>query len=255
MGSVYEGKKVDNYHFNLFQKKCCFTDDTVITIAIAEALLCLKSNKKMNSYEIYKKKMRKWGQQYPDAGYGNGFYKWLFMPIPAPYYSYGNGSAMRISAIAHAFKDLKKVLHEAKVSAEVTHNHPEGIKGAQAIAMAIYLAKQKKSKVEIKKKMCKQFNYVFLNDIQHYRDKIKNDLTCQITVPIAISAFLESKDYESTIRNAVYIGGDSDTLACMAGGIAEAFYGIPENMKKKAFTFIPGDMKKVIKNFYQKFNL
>ncbi len=246
IGSVYERRNIKSTEFELFQKKSVFTDDTVLTIALAEALLTNKN---------YTQALQKYGKKYPNAGYGGNFYRWIFSDNPQPYNSWGNGSAMRVSPVAYAFNNIEKVLEEAEKTALVTHNHPEGVKGAQAIAAAIFMARTEKSKNEIKSYVQETFNYDLERSIEEIRPVYKFDVSCQGSVPEAIIAFLESSDFESAIRLAISLGGDSDTIAAMSGSIAEAFYKkIPENILSEAKKRLPDEFIDVIERFAEKFD-
>lgn len=215
IGSSYEFKGIKTADFPLSTSRSRFTDDTVMTVAVADCILNVK---------VYAATFKEYGRRYPDAGYGGMFYDWLFSDKSEPYNSYGNGSAMRVSPIGFAFKTLEEVLREAERSAIPTHNHPEGIKGAQAIASAIFLARTGKSKNDIRDFAEENFGYNLDRTLEEIRPNYHFDETCQGSVSEAIIAFLESTDYEDAIRKAISLGGDADTLACMAGGIAEAFY-------------------------------
>jgi ADP-ribosylglycohydrolase len=222
IGSSYEFNNVKSIDFELFTPDTYFTDDSVMTIATMHALL-----KSADYSEVY----RSFGRIFPHRGYGGGFRKWLFSANPQPYNSWGNGSAMRASPIGWYCSSIDDVLAEAKRSAEVTHNHPEGIKGAQAAALAVFLARAGESKEAIKKTIQERFGYDLDRTIDKIRPVYEFNESCQGTVPEAIIAFFESTDYENAIRLAISIGGDSDTLAAITGGIAEAFYReIPEDI-------------------------
>ena len=229
IGSPFEfdrGDKTKN--FDLFSKGCEFTDDTVMTIAVGEALLAVGVDAKPEDIEEdVVSNMQKWGRQYPDAGYGGRFGYWLGESNPKPYDSYGNGSAMRVSAAGWLYKSIERTREVAKATANVTHNHPEGIKGAEATASAIFMARNGFSKDEIKYYIEKEFDYDLDRTLDEIRPEYHMDETCQRTVPEAIIAFLEAEDFEDAIRNAVSLGGDTDTLGAITGSIAEAFYGIP----------------------------
>lgn len=231
VGSKYEFTSDKTKDFELFSDDSCLTDDSIMTVAVGCA--CADSNlhdeKDFKSSVIWY--MRRIGRQYPRAGYGGMFYRWLISDIMPAYNSFGNGSAMRVSPVAWVAESLEQTETLAKWSAEVTHNHPEGIKGAQAVAAAIYLARMGKSKAEIKDYIEK--NYYNLDfKLDEIRPHYEFDVTCQGSVPQAIQCFLESADFEDSLRNAISLGGDGDTIAAMAGAIAEAFYGIPKEMKK-----------------------
>ena len=222
IGSVYEGSKARNTNFKLFTPYSHFTDDTVMTLATADTLL--NGTSYPENYKLY-------GRNFPNRGYGGRFKEWLASDSLLPYQSYGNGSAMRVSPIGFAFDKLYEVLSEAKESASATHDHPEGIKGAEAIASAIFMAREGKSKEEIRTYIQDTFGYNLQRTIAKIRPNYTFDASCQGTVPEAIIAFLDSHNFESCIRLAVSLGGDVDTLAAMAGGIAQAYYGkIPYEM-------------------------
>ena len=216
IGSVYEFNNTRTTDFPLFKRETTFTDDTVMTIAIADAILHNKD---------FAQTILDYGKRYPNRGYGTSFFNWLAHDTPAPpYNSWGNGSAMRVSAVGFAYNDLDKVLKKAEKTAVVTHNHPEGIKGAQATAAAIFLARTGKNKAEIKAYIEQKFGYDLDFTLDEIRPTFPFDESCQGTVPQSIVAFLESTDYDSAIRLAISLGGDSDTIACITGGIAIAFY-------------------------------
>ncbi|NBU97953.1 MAG: hypothetical protein EBS19_07055 [Spirochaetia bacterium] len=215
IGSRFEFNNHRSEDFTLFTEKSVVTDDTILSIATAD---CLLHNKEYAStYQLY-------AQKYPNGNYGGMFSKWVYESDPKPYGSFGNGSGMRVSPVGWFFSSLEDTLKEAEKSAVVTHNHPEGIKGAQSIAMAIYLARNGSSKEEIKSAIESKFNYALDFNLDTLRKTNKFDETCQVTVPQSIYCFLISNSFEDAIRKAISIGGDSDTIACMTGGIAEAFY-------------------------------
>jgi len=216
IGSVHEGTLAKAKDFALFLPVSTFTDDTVLAVAVASAV---------RTREDYGTAMRHWGRRYPHAGYGGGFRRWLMQDDAGPYGSFGNGSAMRVAAIGWAFDELDDVLREAKRSAEVTHSHPEGIRGAQATAAAIHCARHGGTKAQIAGLLSGRFGYDCTEGLEELRGRIGFDVTCRGTVPAAAVAFLESADFEDAVRNAVSLGGDADTLACIAGAMAEAFYG------------------------------
>lgn len=229
IGSPFEfdrGDKTKN--FDLFSKGCGFTDDSVMTIAVGEALLAVGPEAAVKEIEdAVASNMQDWGRRYPHAGYGGRFRHWLKEKNPKPYRSYGNGSAMRVSAAGWLYDSIERTREVARATANVTHNHPEGIKGAEATASAIYMARNGSSKEEIKAYIEREFHYNFDRTLDEIRPGYHMDETCQRTVPEAIIAFLESKDFEDAVRNAVSLGGDTDTLGAITGSIAEAFYGIP----------------------------
>jgi len=241
IGSVYEKNNIKTTEFELFAPDCHFTDDTVMTVAIADSILHDKD---------YSIALRDWGLQFPFAGYGANFKKWLVGILPGPYNSWGNGSAMRVSPIAYACNSIEAVLAEAKRSAAITHNHPEGIKGAQAMAVAVFLARIGYSRNAIKAHIEQTFRYNLSRRLHDIRPNYTFDVSCQGSVPEAMIAFLESQDFEGAIRNAVSLGGDTDTIASMTGAIAEAFYKeIPEKIIVKVKSMLPGKMLGVVENF------
>jgi len=251
IGSPYEfdrGDKTKN--FPLFSEYSDYTDDTVMTIAVAEAFYDAMN---VEDDEWRKKRlisgMQKFGRRYPDAGYGSMFRRWLKDRNPKPYGSYGNGSAMRVASIGWLYDDFDTVRKMAKLSAEVTHDHPEGIKGAEAVACAIFLARTGYTKGEIKEYTETLFEYDLSRTCDEIRPTYHHDESCQRTVPEAIIAFLESTSFEDAIRNAVSLGGDCDTLTCITGSIAEAFYGVPEELKQECRNRLPRDLKEVLMRF------
>jgi len=245
VGSVYEWNNIKTKDFPLFRPDCFFTDDTVMTLAIAEGL--------MNGGEAvhYIAAMKKYGELYPHAGYGGRFSSWLFSDATEPYNSWGNGSAMRVSAVAWYFDTLSEVEAHAQKSAEVTHNHPEGIKGAQATAAAVFLARKGRSKDEIRSYVEEQYGYDLSRSLDDIRPVYTFNESCQKTVPEAIIAFLESVDFEDAIRNAISLGGDSDTLAAITGSIAEAAYGIPEDIRDRALSYLDKRLIAIYKRFME----
>lgn len=230
IGSPFEFDRGDKTkEFDLFTKGCDFTDDSVMTIAVGEALLAVGPEATVKEIEeAVVTNMQDWGKRYPYAGYGGRFKYWLRERNPKPYGSYGNGSAMRVSAVGWLYDSLERTREVARATANVTHNHPEGIKGAEATASAIYMARNESSKEEIKEYIEREFHYNLDRTLDEIRPGYHMDETCQRTVPEAIIAFLESKDFEDAIRNAVSLGGDTDTLGAITGSIAEAFYGISD---------------------------
>jgi ADP-ribosylglycohydrolase len=246
IGSVFEWNNIKTTDFDLFNPKCDFTDDTVLTIAVADCIL----NKKDFAKTIWE-----FGRKYRGRGYGGSFRNWLQEDNLKPYGSFGNGSAMRASAVGFALNDIETVMEVAKQSAEVTHNHPEGIKGAQATATAIFLARQGKSKQEIKDYISRTFKYNLDFTLDEIRPTYKFDVTCQGSVPQAIVAFLESSDFESAIRLAISIGGDSDTIASITGGIASAFYKqIPTEIMDFVVDKLPSEYVEIMNKFDEKYD-
>ena len=252
VGSPYEFDR--NNHkskdFALLSEKSHFTDDTVMTVAVARGLMAGQGNAPKTFAEV-QHEMRRWGRAYLHAGYGGMFRRWLRAEHPQPYGSFGNGSAMRVAAAGWLFDTLDKTLEMAKVTAEVTHNHPEGIKGAQATAAAIFLARTGHSKPEIRQYVEQTFGYDLSRTCDEIRPGYRHVETCQQTVPEAIIAFLESTGFEDALRNAVSLGGDSDTLACITGGIAEAFYGMPSELQQETLKRLPEEMRAAYELFRQ----
>jgi ADP-ribosylglycohydrolase len=241
IGSVYEHHNVLSKKFDLFSPDAFFTDDTVLTVALADTLL--HGTPYLDNLILYY-------NRYPGAGFGGYFVRWVNSGDRRPYYSFGNGSAMRVSPVGFAFNDLETVLREAEKSAEVTHNHPEGIKGAQATAAAIWHARQRHNKMEIKSYIESYFGYNLSRRLDDIRLVYNYNETCQGSVPEAIIAFLESTDFEDAIRNAISIGGDSDTIACITGGIAEAYYGgVPEAIRKFTLAKLDQQLTDVVSEF------
>ena len=245
IGSVYEINNIKTKEFPLFSPDCRFTDDTVLTVAVADVLL---------NGGNYTQSFKNYCRRYPNAGYGANFGYWAMSERTEPYNSWGNGSAMRVSPIGFALNDLNSVLSEAKRSAEVTHNHPEGIKGAQATASAIFLARTKKDKKLIKSYIETAFGYDLNFSIEQIRQNYQFNVSCQGSVPEAIVAFLESTDFEDAIRNAISIGGDSDTIACITGGIAQAFYGgVPKAIAQQVLNILDEPLRQTTEAFNLKY--
>lgn len=245
IGSRYEWHPVKTTDFELLHDDCFFTDDTVLTIAVASALL---------QGGTFAEEIWDLGNRYPDRGYGNNFMRWLSGSKKEPYHSYGNGSALRVSPIGWAFNTVEDVLENAYQSAVVTHDHPEGIKGAQSVALAVWMSRQKSSKEEIRSEITKRFGYDLDRTLAEIRPLYTFDVTCQGSVPEAIIAFLESQDYESAVRNAISLGGDADTQAAIAGSIAEAYYGpISNELVHFVKKVLPDEFWKVIKEFNTQF--
>ncbi|NOY75584.1 MAG: ADP-ribosylglycohydrolase family protein [Kiritimatiellaeota bacterium] len=246
IGSVYEFNPIKTTDFPLFQDSSRFTDDTVLTVALASSILFGLD---------YRNELEKFYYKYPHAGYGGNFHKWASGHDHSPYNSWGNGSAMRVSPVGFAYDSIEDVLRFSRESAEITHNHPEGIKGAQATALAVFLARTEQDKASIKKEISKRFDYDLERTLDEIRPGYSFDVSCQGTVPEAIIAFLESDDYEDAVRKAVSLGGDSDTLACIIGGIAQAFYGnIPSMIIDETKNFLTEDLWDITEQFNKKFN-
>jgi ADP-ribosylglycohydrolase len=245
IGSVYEHHPIKTKDFPLFHPHCRFTDDTVLTVAVADAILTGRS---------YAESARSIAPRYPNAGYGEFFLRWLESESSGPYNSWANGSAMRVSPVGFAFSAEEEVLKEARLTAEFSHNHPEGIKGAQATALAVFLARTGHDKEDIRGQIVSRFEYDLDRTVDDIRPGYSFDVSCQGTVPEAMVAFLESDSYEDAVRNAVSLGGDSDTLACITGGIAEAFYGgVPEDIGAKVKEYLPADLWEITEAFCGKY--
>ncbi len=241
IGSVYEANPIKYTNFPLFNRYSTFTDDTVLTVAVAYSIL-----KKIG----YVRSLKMFGRKYPDAGYGGLFYNWIFSSESKPYNSWGNGSAMRVSPIGFAFSSVEDVLREASMTAKVTHNHPEAIKGAQATALAIFLSRLGKSKKDIRNEIIERFNYDLNRTLDEIRPNYHFDISCQGSVPESIIAFLESKDYVDAIRKVISLGGDSDTMANITGGIAQAFYReIPQKIITNIRNRLPEEFLLIVDEF------
>ncbi len=251
IGSQFEfdrGNK--SREFELFGKKCEYTDDTVMTVAVAEALL--DAGKDADEKTVKEKlvaSLKKWGKKYPYAGYGNRFKLWVLSDKSEPYGSYGNGSGMRVSPVGWLYDSMERTREVARWTAEITHNHPEGIKGAESTAAAIFMARHHAAFEEISNYIEDEFGY----DLSRTLDEIRPDYChvedCMKTMPEAFTCFLEAGSYEECIRNVMYIGGDTDTLGAIAGAIAEAYWGIPEDLIRKAKEYLPDDIKAVVERF------
>lgn len=246
VGSRFEWHNIKKKAFRFFDPHCFFTDDTLMTLAIAKA--CYE-----NQYHIdaLGKECIKWmqeiGRPYPQCGYGSRFKDWIYADNPQPYHSFGNGAAMRVSAVAYVARTLDECVRMSEAVTSVSHDHPQGIKGAEAIAVAVFMAHHGASKDEIKAKMREYYNLDFTLDA--IRPFYSFNETCMGTVPPAIVAFLESTDFEDAIRNAISIGGDSDTLAACTGAIAEAFYGVPDHLREYVIGRLPQELIDIIVEF------
>lgn len=245
VGSVYESRNIKSMDFELFSERSRFTDDSIMTLAVAKWL----TDDKNHSLEYLIDCMQDLGKKYPNAGYGGTFIEWLNVEKPQPYYSWGNGSAMRVSPIGIYAKTLDEALALAALSASVSHNHPEGIKGAQAIAASIFLCKEGKSKVEIKKYLEKSFGYDLNRTTDEIRPNYDFDVSCQGSVPEAITVFLEGNSFEEVLRLAISLGGDSDTIACMACSIAACMYKIPLTIIEKCDTYLTDELIEIKDRF------
>ena len=253
IGSPYEfdrGEKTKD--FELFPSRARFTDDTVMTIAVAEALFCAGTDADEATVKTdVVHFMQRWGRRYPRAGYGGMFRKWLVTEHPQPYGSFGNGSAMRVSSVGWLYDTLSRTREVARWTAEVTHNHPEGVKGAESVASAIFLARTGHAKDAIYDYITEEFGYDLSRTLDTIRPGYRMDVTCPGSVPEAIIAFLESTDMIDAIRGAVSIGGDTDTIACIAGGIAESYYGCPDDLRSICESRLPEEMRTVLYAFKQ----
>lgn len=246
IGSAFEFCNYKGKDFDLFDEFRSFTDDSVMTVAICKALM------ESDTFDSLSKKtienMQEFGIKYPNAGYGNMFRSWIKSENPTPYNSFGNGSAMRVSGVAYVAKSIEEVKKLSNIVTSVTHNHPEGIKGAEAVSVAIYLSRQGATKDEIKDYIEKNYYSLDFN-IDDIRETYYFSETCQGSVPQAIKCFLESKDFEDAIRIAISLGGDSDTIGAIAGSIAEAYYGVPSYIKESAITYLDENLYDVLKKF------
>jgi len=245
VGSIYEGENIKTKKFPLFSPRCFFTDDTVLTVSLADAILKGQS---------YVANLKQFCHDYPNRGYGGSFVRWARGSSTEPYNSWGNGAAMRISPVGFAYDDIETVLQKAEEFTAVTHNHPEGIKGGQSTAAAIYLARTGQTKDQIKAFIQSSFGY----DLSRHVDEIRPTYTfmesSQGTVPQAIRAFLDSTDFEDAIRTAVSLGGDTDTLTCITGGIAQAFYGgVPDDIQTKVYGFLDDKLGQITRLFMEKY--
>jgi len=252
VGSPYEFNEnnIKTKEFPLFSPRSEFTDDTVMTLAVAKAFMDAgaEADDETVLAHLYTE-MKRLGRAYPAAGYGARFSMWLFLQGGVPYNSYGNGSAMRVSAIGWMYDSIEATRKAARLSAQITHNHPEGIKGAEATAAAIFLARRGSSKQEIRDYITAEFGYDLSRTCDEIRPTYRHVESCQQTVPEAIIAFLEGENFEDVLRTAVSLGGDSDTLTAIAGSIAEAYYGAPEELKQEALCRLPDDLKDILLRF------
>lgn len=253
VGSRFERHNHKSKDFELFTDQCRFTDDTAMTVAIAKALLeCNGDYTDLSNHAI--RCMQEIGQKYPDSGYGRIFYQWLHKKAPESYWSYGNGSAMRVSPVAYVAKSAKECIELAEAVTRISHDHPEGMKGAEAIALMTLGARSSLPK-SLLRDVAQARYYILDFTIDKIRPKYRFDASCQGSVPQAIEAFLESEDFEDAIRIAVSLGGDSDTIAAMTGSLAGAYYGVPNELRKRALTYLPRDFLDILEEFeatYQK---
>ena len=247
IGSIYEGTGIKTKDFALFTPQSTFTDDSVLTVAVAEWIL---GGRELTDL------LHEYFAAYPGRGYGGAFHDWAQRQGRRPYNSFGNGAAMRVSPVGFAFDTMDEVLAWAEKSAAVTHNHPEGIRGAQATAAAIYCARQTRDKAAIRDTLELQFGYDLSRTLEEIRPDYNFDVTCQGSVPEALIAFLESSDWEDPIRNAISLGGDADTLACIAGGVAEAYYGgLPPELAGNVLARLDPRLADVVRRFRERYGL
>ena len=247
-GSRFEWENIKTKEFAFLHPDCRMTDDSIMTLAVAKAILDSREDRSTLGQQAVVW-MQKLGRKYPDAGFGGRFSRWLLDPDPKPYGSYGNGAAMRVSPCGFAAQSLEEAKELARTVTEVTHNHPEGIKGAEATACIIYLARTGKTREEIRSFVCEHY-YPLNFTLDEIRPSYRFDVSCQGSVPQAIEAFLESTDYEDAIRNAISIGGDSDTIAAIAGGMAQAFFGIPGPLRDAAMhDFRDDGLREILREF------
>jgi ADP-ribosylglycohydrolase len=251
VGSVYEWDNLKSKDFFFLTPKCFFTDDSIMTIAIAVALLKSRKDPELLKTMIVPL-MQQIGRPYPRSGYGGHFYEWMYHDDPKPYNSLGNGAGMRVSAVGRVASSIEEVKLLSKLVTEVTHNHPEGLRAAEAIAMCTFLAYQGKSKEDIRTYVQDHY-YPLEFTLDEIRPFYTYDVTAPGSTPEAIVAFLESTDYEDAIRNAISIGGDSDTIAAMTGAIAEAYYGIPKSIKSKGLKYLTPTLYRYVVEFESKY--
>jgi ADP-ribosylglycohydrolase len=241
IGSHFESYPTKRTDFPRFAERTCFTDDTVLTVAVADAIL---------RGQPYAQALRDFGRRYPDRGYGNNFYCWMLNEAMGPYGSWGNGSAMRVSPVGHAFDSVERVLAQARESAVPTHDHEEGVKGAQSVALAIFLARGGAEKERIRDEVSARFGYDLDRTLEQIRPRYCFEISCQTSVPESIIAFVESESVEDAIRKAISLGGDSDTMGCIAGSIAEAYYGEPPaDLVAGVRGFLPAEFLRIIDEF------
>ena len=246
-GSRFEWHNHKSKEFELFTNRCGPTDDSIMTLAVANAIMnCAGDYSRLESEAI--SCMQEYGRRYPDAGYGGRFYRWIFSSNPKPYNSYGNGAAMRVSPCGFAAKSLEEAMLLARTVTQVTHNHPESMKAAEAVISAIYLARIGKTLDEIQDYITERYYRIDFT-LDEIRPSYHFDVSCQGSVPQAFAALFESSGFEDAIRNAISIGGDSDTIAAITGGMAEAYYGVPEDIRKQAMGFLDDDLSGILLEF------
>jgi len=251
IGSRFEFNNIKTKSFNLFDRDCCFTDDTVLTCCVAEGLMRSWKKDEFNTLStVARDTMREIGFWYPRCGYGGRFIRWMYAPVAEPYNSCGNGSAMRISPVGDIAKDIEEAKEMSFAVTAISHDHPEGIKGAEATAVAIVLAKQGKNKMDIRSYIEDKY-YDLSTTVDEYRKETDGHgkEICQISVPQALRCFYEGNSYRDVIRNCISIGGDSDTIAAIAGGIAEAYYGVPQNVRGHALSYLNNELRLITRRF------
>ena len=247
VGSRFEWDNHKSKNFDLFTLGCSPTDDSIMSLAVAKALLASKEDWSRLS-ENAVKYMQEVGRDYPNCGYGGNFFYWILSDNPQPYASYGNGAAMRISAVGFVADSIEQAKYLSQAVTQVSHNHPEGIKGAEAVAIAIFLARKGYSLLEIRNYIERHY-YPMDFTLDQIREAYIFDVTCQGSVPQAFQAFFESENFEDAIRNAISIGGDSDTIAAICGGLAEAYYGIPDSIRQEALSFLDERLLEIVVEF------
>lgn len=252
VGSRFEWHNIKTKEFAFFDPDCFPTDDSIMTLAVSKAILaCNGDYSKLENQAVIC--MQELGRQYPHAGYGGRFKRWLKEPFPEPYNSLGNGAAMRVSPVAYAAENMDQLKALSRAVTEVTHNHQSGIKGAEATSVAIFMALHGSSKQDIKKVIDQEYYNLDFYQLDEIRDEYSFDVTCDGTVPYAIEAFIEAISFEDTIRNAISIGGDSDTIAAIAGSIAEAYYGIPADLRDQAIGYLDKVQVGILSRFEEKY--
>lgn len=251
VGSRFEMHNHKAKDIRLFHRRCTPTDDTVMSLAVAKAIL-LCDGEYQDLSKVTRECMQELGQAYPNAGYGGTFYNWLWEPDPQPYNSYGNGAGMRVGPCGFAARSLEEAKDLSRKVTQVSHDHPEGLKGAEAIAAAVYLARTGASREELRARMCERY-YGIDFTIDQIRPAYTFDVSCQGSVPVALEAFFESEGFEDAIRTAISVGGDSDTIAAMTGCVAEAYYGVPEDIASGARRFLDARQLKILDEFEERF--
>lgn len=243
----FDFRNCKSKEFELFHKDCKFTDDTVLLCAVAKALLSCNGDYSNLAVQV-ERDLREMALKYRNAGYGGMFYDWMYKEIEGPYNSFGNGAAMRVCPVSYVAKSIDEVKQLSYIVTAITHNHPEGIKGAEATAVATYMALHDSSIEEIRDYICKNY-YKIDFTLDEIRPTYKMDETCQGTVPQSLEAFFESTSFEDAIRNAISIGGDSDTIGAITGSVAGAYYGVPSDIRATALSYLEEELKASVMNF------